>query len=104
MKTIKVSEATYRAIAEAAMLPFRSTATRQPDGSWLIPVEHDTYERLLERRLPGETDDDTVARLLHRGRPFNCARKPDDTAAHRGRRYHVAARRTRRASNDRRRQ
>ena len=68
MNTIKVSDATYRAIAEAALLPFRSTATRQPDGTWMVPIEDDTYERLEAHRLPGENDDDTVQRLIHRDR------------------------------------
>jgi hypothetical protein len=38
-----------------------------------VPVEDDTYERLLEHRLPGESDDDTIARMIHahRGRPHN---------------------------------
>jgi|GEM_PF-1132234 len=67
MKTIKVSDATYRAIADATLPPFRfrSTGTRLPDGDWLVPVEDDTYERLQVVRLPGETDDDTLQRLLH---------------------------------------
>ena len=65
MKTIKVSDATYRAIADAAILPFRSTGDRQPDGDWLVLVEDDTYERIRDARLPGETDDDTVQRMLH---------------------------------------
>jgi len=65
MKTIKVSDATYRAIADAAILPFRSTGDRLPDGDWLVPVEDDTYERIQNARLPGETDDDTVQRMLH---------------------------------------
>lgn len=73
MKTIRVSDATYRAIAEEAILPFRPTGARQSDGTWLVPVEDDTYERLLEHRLPGESDDDTIARIIHahRGRPHN---------------------------------
>jgi hypothetical protein len=66
MKTIRVSDATYRAIADAAVLPFHSTATRQPDGSWLVPVADDTWEALQQERLPGESDDDTVIRLIHR--------------------------------------
>jgi len=43
------------------------------DGDWLVPVEEDTYERLQNQRLPGETDDDTVQRMIHVyfGRPNN---------------------------------
>lgn len=63
-RTITVSDATYRAIAEEAILPFRSTATRQQDGSWLVPIADDTWERLQQHRLPGETDDDVVMRLI----------------------------------------
>jgi len=65
MKTIKVSETTYRAIAKAAILPFRSTAKRMTDGDWLIPVEDDVHEGLQDERLPGETDDDTIQRMIH---------------------------------------
>lgn len=68
MRTIRVSDATYRAIAALALLPFRSTATRQPDGAWLAPLEGDTYERLEAHRLAGESDEDTVQRLIHRHR------------------------------------
>jgi hypothetical protein len=68
MRTIKVSDATYRAIAEEATLPFRSTATRQADGTWLVPIADDTWERLRSQRLPGETDDDTVMRIVRRHR------------------------------------
>ena len=64
MKTIKISDATYRAVADAAILPFRSTGQQQPDGSWLVPVEDDTLERLNQVRLPGESDDDAVMRLI----------------------------------------
>lgn len=63
-RTITLSDATYRAIAEEAILPFRSTATRQQDGSWLVPIADDTWERLQQHRLPGESDDDVVMRLI----------------------------------------
>ncbi|MFN4282349.1 MAG: hypothetical protein ACK4NA_06895 [Alphaproteobacteria bacterium] len=63
-RSITVSDTTYRAIAEEAILPFRSTATRQQDGRWLVPVADDTWERLQQHRLPGETDDDVVMRLI----------------------------------------
>jgi len=72
-KTIRVGDATYRAIAEEAILPFRSTATRQADGSWLVPIEDDTWEALRRQRLPGESDDDAVMRIIRRHR----GQKPD---------------------------
>jgi hypothetical protein len=73
MKTIHVSDATYRAIAEEAILPFRSTATRQADGSWLVPIADDTWDALQKKRLPDESDDDTVLRIIrrHRGQKPN---------------------------------
>jgi hypothetical protein len=68
MKTIKVSDATYRAIVEEATLPFHSTGTRQSDGTWLVPIADDTWERLRRQQLPGETDDNTVMRIVRRHR------------------------------------
>ena len=68
MKVIRVSDATWRMIAEMAILPFGSTATRQPDGTWLVPVQDDTWERLEQHRLPGESDDDVLARVLRAAR------------------------------------
>ena len=65
MKTIILSDATYRALADLAILPFLSTGKRQPDGSWLVPIEDETYERIQNARLAGETDDDTLQRLIH---------------------------------------
>ena len=65
MKTMRISDATNCAIAEAAIHPFRSTATRLPDGDWLVELEDATYERLRAHRLPGETDDDVILRALH---------------------------------------
>ncbi len=64
MKTIKVSETTYRALTEVASLPFHSTGKRQPDGDRLIQIEDDTYEQIQKERLPGETDDHVVQRLV----------------------------------------
>ena len=64
MPTIRLSDATYRDLADLAILPFASTGVRQPDGSWLVPLEDDTMERLQQQRLPGETDDDLVARVI----------------------------------------
>ena len=65
VKTIKISDETNRAIIDAAIYPFRSTGRRLPDGDWLIELEDDTYERIQEHHLPGETDDDAILRALH---------------------------------------
>ena len=65
MKTIVLSDATYRAIASLAVLPFQSTAERQAEGSWLVPIDDETYERIQTHRLAGESDDDTIQRLIH---------------------------------------
>jgi hypothetical protein len=73
MKIIKVSNATHRAVVEAAILPFRETGKRQLDGTWLVPIEEDTWEALERQRLPGESDDDAIQRLIrrHRGQPLH---------------------------------
>jgi hypothetical protein len=64
MKLIRVSDATYRMVAEMAILPFRSTGTRQPDGSWLVPIDDEVFDRLEQERLPGESDEDVAVRLV----------------------------------------
>ncbi len=65
MKTIRISDATNRATADAAIYPFRSTAARLPDGDWLVPVDDEVYRRIEDNRLPSETDDDLILRALH---------------------------------------
>lgn len=73
MKIIRIGDAAHRAIVDAAILPFHETAVRQPDGIWLVPLEDETWERLQQSRLPGETDDDAILRLVntHLGRRPN---------------------------------
>ena len=69
MLTIRLSDATYRDLADLAILPFANTGVRQPDGAWLVPLDDETLEHLQQHRLPGETNDDLVSRLIrfHRG-------------------------------------
>jgi hypothetical protein len=69
MKWLHVSETTHRAIAEAAIYPYHETGRRQADGSWLIPMGDEVFERLDEERLYGESDDDLIMRIIreHRG-------------------------------------
>lgn len=71
MKWIRISDATKRAIAEAAIYPWHETGRRQADGSWLVPVDDEVHEAIQSRKVAGETDDDTIARMLHasHGRP-----------------------------------
>lgn len=69
MRWLHISDATHRAIVDAAIFPFHETGRRQTDGSWLIPVSDEVAERIDQLRLPGESDDDVLARSIreHRG-------------------------------------
>lgn len=69
MKTIRLSHASYEAIANVSFLPFRWKGDRLPDGCWSVLIEDETYERLERIRMRGETDDDLLMRLvrLYRG-------------------------------------
>ena len=67
MPIIRLSEATYLRVAEISSADFISTGVKQPDGTWLVPIEDHVMANLAKLRLPGETDDDLVARLI-RGR------------------------------------
>ena len=73
MKILTVSNATYLALAGLSINGFSSPGVSQPDGSWRIRVEDDTWERLDQLRLQGESDDDVIARMI-RG---YLGRKPD---------------------------
>ncbi len=68
MKTIRVSDATYQAIADLAGFSFRSTGTHVGDGDWLVPISDELWHRLQQARLPGERDDDTLMRLIRSSR------------------------------------
>jgi hypothetical protein len=65
MPRIRLRDSTYQALRALARGVFRQTAERQPDGSWLVPLADDTWDRLAAQRLPGESDDDVVARVIH---------------------------------------
>ena len=64
MPIIRLSDATYLMVAEISSPDFISTGDKQPDGSWLVPIEDHVIANLAKLRLPGETDDDLVARLI----------------------------------------
>lgn len=65
MRTLRVSDGTYRMIMSAAIAPFRSTAARQGDGSWLVPVDDEVFSEVRRRQFAGESDDDTIQRIIH---------------------------------------
>ena len=64
MKTIRVTNDTLRAIADLAILPFRSNAIRQDDGTWLLPVDDEVWQRIEDKRLAAESHDDTLTRII----------------------------------------
>ena len=66
MPLIRMTDATYKTIASLTIGTFRSTGTRQADGTWLVPIEQDTWDRIQAIRLPGETDEDAIQRAIHR--------------------------------------
>jgi hypothetical protein len=70
MKTIRVTNDTLRAIADLAILPFRSNATRQDDGTWLLPLDDEVWQRIEDRRLPDESHDGTLIRIIREYRGF----------------------------------
>jgi hypothetical protein len=65
MPLIRMSDATYKTIASITIGTFRSTGQRQADGTWLVPIEQDTWDRIQAIRLPGETDEDAIQRAIH---------------------------------------
>ena len=64
MKTVRLSNETMRALKAAANLPFKPEGQQQSDGFWLVPFSDDTWQRLQQNRLPGETDDDVLSRIV----------------------------------------
>jgi len=65
MKTLHLSDEIYRATAELLKLTFRTSGTRQPDGTWLVPIADHLWGQLERERRPDETDDEVFMRLVH---------------------------------------
>ena len=65
MRRILLRDATYQALRAVAIGAFQSTGQRQPDGSWLVPVDEEVWARIQAIRMAGESDDDVVARVIH---------------------------------------
>lgn len=47
-----------------AILPFRQTGRRLPNGNWSVPLSDDVIEAIGRAKLPGETASDTVLRMI----------------------------------------
>jgi hypothetical protein len=63
MPMIHLTDEAARALRACADRPFQQTGTQRPDGSWDVPVEEDTLERLKNVQLAGESMSDTVMRV-----------------------------------------
>ena len=76
MPTIRIADATYRAILGMAVPPHEPVARRQHDGAWLLEVGNVWLDALRELRLAGETYDDVIIRIIKiRGQPHSQRRQ-----------------------------
>lgn len=66
MPTLKVTREVRDMIRAASNSPlgFRDTGHDTPDGEYEFPVEQETYDRVMEKRLPGESISDCLQRVL----------------------------------------
>lgn len=69
MPMIKVTNETMELIRANVLVghEFRQNATRLPDGRWDVPVSRETYQRLLDFQIPGETFDQVIQRACRIG-------------------------------------
>jgi len=58
-----VTDQAMRMIEARAIFPFKQTATRRPDGQWLLNLDQDNYERLAGIQHPEESISDVIVRL-----------------------------------------
>ena len=64
MRTVTISHETMIMIRQQARLPFKQTATRQHDGTWLLHLSDEVYEKLESVQLDNESIDDAIQRAL----------------------------------------
>jgi len=64
MPNITVTKQCHDLIQANARLPFKDTATRLPSGNFSIPLNQNTYERILEQKFNGESLSDALIRIL----------------------------------------
>lgn len=63
MPKINITAEAEQVIRANAELPFKSTGTQRPDGTWDIPLADNTLERLRAAQLAGESISDTIIRV-----------------------------------------
>lgn len=63
MKKIVVSDEAMAAIRTASHGHLEQTARRVPAG-WELPLQDDTFERLEDMRMEGETHSDVIIRAV----------------------------------------
>jgi len=66
VKTIDITEEAMAALRRAAVHEFvhHSVKMPGPGGMWRVPLSEDTYDRLMEKVLPGETVSDAIIRVV----------------------------------------
>lgn len=64
MRKIVVNDEAMAAIRTASDGPFNQTARRNNTGEWEVPLEDDTFARLQEIRMKGESDSDVIIRMV----------------------------------------
>jgi hypothetical protein len=62
-KHIRITDEACRAIRSLAIHDFRNDATKNPDGSWMMPIDQEVAERIEKNRHPGETVSDALIRF-----------------------------------------
>lgn len=63
MVHVEMSNEAMNILADCAVLPFNQTGFKLPNGNWSVPLEKETYQRLYEATLPGESISDAIIRL-----------------------------------------
>ncbi len=66
MHKVQVTLKTLKLIEENAIKPFRNTAERQADGTYLMEVDEQVLAVILDEQNENETMDETIRRVLIR--------------------------------------
>jgi hypothetical protein len=64
MKNIVLTKEALDAIRSVSIGGFRDNSVRRADGLYEAPFAEDTFERMDQIRLEGESDSDVILRLV----------------------------------------